>query len=153
MVTGAWPPHRFETVPWLQAQRGGTRADRTVAEITVAIPPTVAEADVSIDAALVADSEEALREVVALDTSHAANLGALGALLLRTESVASSKIEAIDASIDDYARALHGGRANPAASAMAAATRALDVMVGAVGRRGRLDLADPHPRTPRAHAR
>ena len=142
MVTGAWPPHRFETVPWLQAQRGGTRADRTVAEITVAIPPTVAEADVSIDAALVADSEEALREVVALDTSHAANLGALGALLLRTESVATSKIEAIDASIDDYARALHGGRANPAASAMAAATRALEVMVGAVGRRRRLDLAD-----------
>jgi Fic family protein len=48
---------------------------------------------------------------------------------VRTESVASSKIEAIEAGLDDYARALHGSRSNDSAVAMVAATAALEAMI------------------------
>jgi hypothetical protein len=47
--------------------------------------------------------------------------------------VASSKIEQIQANVDDYARALHGVRANSYAVAMAAATTALQAMIATVG--------------------
>jgi DNA repair protein RecO len=63
-------------------------------------------------------------------------------LLLRTESVASSKLEAIEASLDDYARALHGIRANSSAVSMVAATTALGSLIGQVTRRGRIELTD-----------
>ncbi len=62
-------------------------------------------------------------------------------LLLRTESVASSKIEAVEASADDYARALHGIRSNSSAVSMAAATTALDSMITGVARGGDVELA------------
>ena len=39
----------------------------------------------------------------------------------------------IQANVDDYARALHGVRANSSAIAMAAATTALQVMIATVG--------------------
>lgn len=68
------------------------------------------------------------------------DLEALGLLLLRTESVASSKIEAVEASVDDYARALHGVRANSSAVSMVAATTALDVMIHGVAHTGRIEL-------------
>jgi Fic family protein len=53
-------------------------------------------------------------------------------MLLRTESVASSKIEHVEADVADYVRALHGSRANASATAMAAATVALEALVGSV---------------------
>ena len=109
-------------------------------EVSVSLPPMIAEQDVTIDSNLAANLESAMREITALDTAHGANLEALGMLLLRTESVASSKIEAVEASVDDYARALHGIRANPSAVSMAAATIALATMVDDVTRTGRIEL-------------
>ena len=46
-----------------------------------------------------------MQEITSLDGAHGEQLDSLGVLLLRTESVASSKIEHITASLDDYARA------------------------------------------------
>src|SRR6185295_4757665 len=66
-------------------------------------------------------------EIAKLDSSHADDLSALGTLLLCTKSVASSKIEQIQANVDDYARA------NSSAIAMAAATTALQAMIATVG--------------------
>ncbi|KRE28499.1 fic protein [Mycobacterium sp. Soil538] len=128
----AWPAHDRETRPWAQGQRGGTREDRTLRSITVSLPPMVAERRVFIESELAADVEAAVLEISRLDSAHGADLAALGTLLLRTESVASSKIERVEAGIDDYARALHGIRANPSAVSMAAATTALDAMIGSV---------------------
>jgi len=88
----------------------------------------------SISGYLAGEVEDAMREVSSLDHWHAGDLGALGTMLVRTESVASSKIERIQADIDDYARALHGNMANPSAVSMAAATGALEAMVDNVGR-------------------
>lgn len=124
-----WPTHGHEARPWRQSRRAGTRDDRVLREVTVSLPPTIADRDLVLDGPLIAELEAAVRQIAALDASHEHTLQALGLLLLRTESVASSKIEAVEASIDDYARALHGGRANPSAVSMVAATTALDTMI------------------------
>jgi Fic family protein len=138
--TPSWPPHRHEARPWRQAHRGSTKEDRTLHEIVVSLPPMIATRDISIDSELATDLESAMHEISRLDDAHGADLEALGVLLLRTESVASSKIEAVEASLDDYARALHGIRANSSAVSMVAATTALDTMISDVTRRDRIEL-------------
>jgi len=100
----------------------------------------IAGRDIGIDSPLAASVESAMREIALLDGTHGGDLEALSVLLLRTESVASSKIEAVRASLDDYARALHGIRSNPSAVSMVAATTALAAMVGDVDRDGRIEL-------------
>jgi Fic family protein len=81
-----------------------------------------------------------LREISALDSTHGEHLRALETLLLRTESVASSKIESVEAGIDDYARALHGIRSNDSAVSMAAATEALTALIHSVDAGRDVDL-------------
>jgi Fic family protein len=136
-----WPPHGQESRRWTQTHRGGTRDDRTLRSITVSLPPLIADRAVALDSDTAAELEAASSEITKLDSSHADDLSALGMLLLRTESVASSKIEQIQASVDDYARALHGVRANSSAVAMAAATTALEAMIGTVGPNAPIRLA------------
>src|SRR3954469_14939991 len=93
----AWPAHAHETRPWKQTFRGGSAVNRKLREITVWLPPTIAERDLCCSPALSALMEDALREIAALDTTHGMHLGALGAILLRAESVASSRIEHVEA--------------------------------------------------------
>lgn len=137
----AWPPHRHESRDWTQAHRGGTRDDRMLRSIVVSLPPLIADRAIDLDSDTAADLEAATSEITKLDGTYADDLSALGTLLLRTESVASSKIEQIEASVDDYARALHGVRANSSAVAMAAATTALEAMIGTVGSRTPIRLS------------
>lgn len=127
-----WPAHRQDIVAWRQQQRGGTIEDRTLRQVTVWLPPMIAAQDLWLSPSMTSDMEESLREVSALDSSQGDHLRALETLLLRTESVASSKIEAVEADIDDYARALHGVRSNDAAISMAAATNALAALIHSV---------------------
>lgn len=108
-----------------------------VRDVTVALPPRIGERDARCSAATAGAMEDALAEIAALDRAHGVDLAALGSVLLRTESVASSKIEGIASTMDDYARALHGSRASEPAVAMMAATEALDQMMG------RVDRAEP----------
>lgn len=135
-----WPACSRKTQAWRQTTRGGTRDDRMLREITVAIPPFIADRLVPIDAALATDMELAMREIAALDTTQGGTLDALGVLLLRTESVASSKIENVQASLEDYARALHGIKTNKSAVSMVAATQALKIMIDDVGRTKRIEI-------------
>ncbi|MCW1819734.1 fic protein [Mycolicibacterium conceptionense] len=136
-----WPPHRQESRDWSQAHRGGTRDDRMLRSIMVSLPPLIADRAIDLDSDTAADLEAATSEITKLDGTYADDLSALGTLLLRTESVASSKIEQIEANVDDYARALHGVRANSSAVAMAAATTALEAMIGTVGSRTPIRLS------------
>jgi Fic family protein len=131
-ATVNWPRHRQEAHPWRQASRGGAKEDQMLRKITVSLPPLIANQGLSLDSELVTDVESAMREVSKLDAMYGADLEALGVVLLRAESVASSKIEAVEASLDDYARALHGIRINASAVSMVAATTALDAMINDV---------------------
>ena len=137
----AWPPHGQESRRWAQTHRGGTRDDRTLRSIVVSLPPLIADRTVALDSETAADLESATSEIAKLDSSHADDLSASGTPLLCTESVASSKIEQIQANVDDYARALHGVRANSAAVAMAAATTALQAMIATVGPKAPIRLS------------
>ena len=147
MVTTAgnpapWPAHAARTVSWRQAGRHGTRADRMVREITVSLPPSIAGLPYTPPPAIGIALAEAARAVIAVDADPRGHIGALGGLLLRTESVSSSKIERIDASVDDYARAVAGIRSNESASSMVAATRALARMIDRAGETRRVRLDD-----------
>ena len=126
------PAHVHQIEAWPQTVRGGSVDDRTFSELRVSLPPLVARLAPSVPGHLSATMEQALREIAALDDQHGAHLGSLSTLLLRAESVASSKIEHVEASIDDYARAMHGIRANSSATSMVASTRALDDLIGSV---------------------
>ena len=109
-------------------------------EVEVWIPPRIATLDMVVPPALASDIEVCLREIAALDASHGVHLGALGTMLLRTESVASSKIEHVEADVTQYARALYGVRSNRSAVSMAAATVALQQLVASVDGGGDLTL-------------
>lgn len=127
-----WPAHEREVVAWKQAQRQGTKDDRMLTSVEVWLPPMIADRDIELSSHLVTAMSDAVREITVLDTTHADDLQALGSMLLRTESVASSKIEHVEASMIDYAKALHGSKANSSAVSMAAATTALETMINTV---------------------
>lgn len=135
-TTGDWPPHDTERRPWRSASGRGPRADRAVRSIDVRLPPRIAETDYTPTRSLRTQLATATDGLVRLDQVHGRNLGALNQLLLRTESIASSKIENIEASLSDYGKALMGERANASAVSMAAATEALAGIIVVAGETG-----------------
>lgn len=110
-------------------------------EVATSIPPQIASRDYQPGPALVTACEAALVAIIAADTDATGRSAALARFMLRTESVASSKIERVNAGSEDYARALVGSRANSSATSMVAATEALHTLVERAGR-GRVDLSD-----------
>lgn len=136
----AAPPHTYRVESWHQKVRGGTIEDRRFREVTVSLPPEIENLDHAVPQALGAQMETALREIATLDETRGAHLGSLATLLLRAESVASSKIENVDASMDDYARALHGIKTNTSATSMVASTRALVDLIRSVDSGGPIEL-------------
>ncbi|UUZ61402.1 hypothetical protein [Nocardioides sp. B-3] len=111
-------------------------------EVITRVPPRLAMVDVTVPAEVGARMDDALREIASLDETHGAHLGSLSTLLIRAESVASSKIEYVEASVDDYARALHGVRSNASATSMVASTDALKDLIDSVDEGGAVVLAD-----------
>ncbi len=146
----AVPAHGTLEVPWRQLHRGGTAEDRKLRAVVTSVPPEIAGLDLWVPAALAAECDEAIRAMAALDATRGDHLRPLATLLLRAESVASSKIEHEEASIEDYARALHGSRANASATSMVAAGGAVDHLLegpidvdGLTRAHGLLMAADP----------
>lgn len=128
-TTVDWPPHGSEVHPWRQTAPRGPRADRMVREITVTLPPKIARLTFEPEPALLRMLEAVAGGLTHLDMVHGRTLAALNSLLLRTESVDSSKIENVDASLADYGRALLGAGASSSAVSMASATAAVDRMI------------------------
>ncbi len=111
-------------------------------QIEVTVPARIADIHLDIPAEIAEALDTAARAIAALDAAHGPVLSALSGLLLRTESVASSKIENINASVDDYARALHGSQANASAVAMVAASQAMESLIAAVNVSRSIELPD-----------
>lgn len=142
MSVTSWPAQSVETLPWRQQTRGGTRADRTLSSVDATIPPMIASLDYIPQAATLVMSEAALLAVAQADTDAEGHSAALSRFMIRTESVASSKIERISASAVEYAKALAGNRSNSSATSMVAASTALHGLVTATAERGRFLLDD-----------
>lgn len=138
----SWPAHGVETRPWQQQMRGGTRDDRMLRSVDATIPPFIAELDYAPSLPLTARSEAALLAVARADTDAAGHSAALDRFLIRTESVASSKIERISATAEDFARAIAGNRSNSSAVSMVAASSALHQLVTDVGERRTFAVED-----------
>src|SRR4051794_13849459 len=120
-----WPVHALERRPWAtntasrdSSGRRPPREDRAISEIEVQIPPEIRTLVPSLPSTTALALEEAAATVARLDELGRARLGALGGFLLRSESVATSKIERISAGLDDFARALVGQQAGSAAREM-----------------------------------
>ena len=137
-----WPISHHEVRAWTQSFRGGTSEDRRLREIMVTIPPLLGSRNVDLPSALASRLEACTQAISVLDASRGATLDALSGLLLRNESVASSKIERIDASMDDYARALHGSKANEAATSLVGATEATRLLMSQVDTRNEITAVD-----------
>jgi Fic family protein len=135
-----WPAHTSETRAWHQTVRAGTREDRTLKEIRVSLPPNIADLEYNLQPDLRAESERVAYHIAFTEGAAGDQLGALGRFLIQTESVSSSKIEQVDATTEDFARAIAGSRANGSAVSMVAATTALTDMVAAAGRTRTIDL-------------
>lgn len=132
----AWPEHEIVERPWRQRSRGGTREDRTLTSIRTSVPPSISRLDYSTPPVAAAQAEAALVEVLRADDAAEGHSAAMSRFLLRSESVASSKIEHIWAGAEDYARAVAGSRANASATSMVAATEAMRSLVERVGEGG-----------------
>lgn len=133
MTTGTWPAHTSTTIPWKSGSGRGPRDDRMLTEVTVSLPPKIADVDYTAPRELIRLLDAAARDIITLDAGVGGQLKSLGQFLIRTESVASSKIEQVEASPEDYARALAGIKANESATSMVAAATALEAMVNAAG--------------------
>src|SRR6478609_10331924 len=103
---GDWPPHGSEVVHWRQERRGGNREDRMLSEVTTSLPPLIADLDYVVPANLTQLGERALVALGAMDGEATGQPAAMARFMIRSESVASSKIERVSASTEDFARAL-----------------------------------------------
>lgn len=124
--------HGEKVVPWSQKQRGGTREDRMLRSVTVSLPPKIGDYSPAVPPLVAVQADEALTTITRLDSAYGEHLASLSVLLLRAESVASSKIEQVEASMEDFARASHGTKSNASATSMVASAKALDVLISSV---------------------
>ena len=102
------PPIGHEDQVWdPSASYGSTRRERASRGRTYssAVPAQIADLPLSIPASLAADAEDASAEIARFDASAEHGLGALTAVLLRSESASSSQIEQITASARAIAEA------------------------------------------------
>lgn len=127
----AWPPTERRVVSWKTIPDqfiNGKRpnyADRMLTEITVEVPPEIAELDVGTPADLAERCRHVEAAITRLDAEHGARLVGLSSFLVRSESVASSRIEQVYADLDDVARASIDEAASHAALTTVAAANAM----------------------------
>jgi Fic family protein len=135
-----WPPHGVESLPWRQQVRGGTREDRMLTSVEATIPPLIEALDYVPPLTVLLKTEKALLTVAQADTDAEGHSAALSRFMMRSESVASSKIERITATAVDYAKAIAGRRGNAAAVSMVAASSALHELITTVSEHGHFEL-------------
>lgn len=133
-------PHGTETLPWRQRVRRGSREDRMLAEVTAAIPPFIADLEVRASPQLSMVCESALQQIARTDAEAGVAAGALARFMVRTESIASSRIEHESASSEDFARAIAGHKSNASAISMVAATEAIQGLLLETARAGHITM-------------
>jgi len=153
---GAWPPVTFETQAWQSSDADyGSRKQLRVhrGPYQAAVPARIATLDPALGVELLAAVEDATIAITRFDSENAAELAPFAALLLRSESAASSQIENLTASARSIATAELGDRSRKNANMIVANAKA---MTAAIELADRLDgasiiamhealLGDTHP--------
>lgn len=119
-----WPAHQVEQRQWTAR---GARVGPLPEQVGVSIPPRIADLDFATRRTTSA-SEAAAIAVTHLEAGHG-GLAPLREFLLRSEAVASSRIEHIDAGWRAFSKAFGGATARPEAASQVAAVRALTGLV------------------------
>jgi Fic family protein len=94
----------FETLTWAAPVEAGygladlRAAQRQAGKFEAAVPATIADLTVALPAATLADAAEASNEIVRFDAELGDEIAPFSAVLLRSESAASSNIENLTAS-------------------------------------------------------
>jgi Fic family protein len=130
---GPWPPIGTETASWTPDQ-GLTHSNRERREQTGTyrrfIPAFIANARMDISSILAAQIEDAGSELVRFDAEMGAKMASYGAVLLRSESAASSRIEHLTASARAIATTEVGeGQHGSNATAIVANTRSMQAAI------------------------
>lgn len=97
------PPHGTETLTWTSAAR---RPE--ISEYTASIPPSIASLSLTVSEATARACRDAAVEIALLERSFAGQVAILEPFLLRTEAIASSRIEEELTTVDQLARAEAG---------------------------------------------
>lgn len=127
-----WPAHRTENRPWVSRTRQGSKNDRLLDQVEVSVPPMISQLPYDTSGAVASEHDSALIAVSTLEAGFGRHLAPLSDFLLRSESVASSKIEYVDAGWRAFAKAVAGGKASTEARSQLAALHALRSLVDAV---------------------
>lgn len=144
-VAEPWPAVATQPRSWEWPRHGPKppRGDRQFREFEAAVPPAVADRAVRPGPEARAALAAATEAVAVLDRSATVDLTALAGALLRSESVASSRIEHLRASQRDVGVAmLRGGDPRSAASAVAANVRAMTLAVTRAAEGGDVTVDD-----------
>lgn len=135
----SWPPVSYEAYPWVpQGDMSRRQRQRHAGAYEAAVVPKIARAKLALPAALIAECEDASSAMVRFDAEATAVLGSgevapLPAVLLRSESAASSHIEHLTVGARQLALAELGAPASRNAEAVSGNVAAM---------RAALDLAD-----------
>lgn len=128
-----WPQVTYEALPWARTLGPGmasrTQLRRHAGPYQAAVLPVIAGLPVLLPPEVASASEQASLEISRFDTEMGREIAPFGAVLLRSESAASSQIENLTASARAIAEAeLHGsGRRN--ADEIVANVRAMDAAI------------------------
>lgn len=121
----AIPPHTDEEVAWAPAHGRRTEIDTYRASI----PPVIAHLPIRVSDETLERARRAALDVAVLERTHAGQVTTLEPFLLRTEAIASSRIEEELTTVDQLARAQHGIRASRSARTVKGAIDGLALMV------------------------
>lgn len=146
-----WPPHAHERRLWRTnpdaRDSGGRRPpkeDRLFTEVEVWIPPEIDGIAPRVGSQTTRAIERAAADVAALDQSAVTHLRALSGFLLRSESIASSKIERVYATREELSLAVAGQTTGRDALATVGAVRAVTGLVESANDQQPITLANVH---------
>ena len=120
-----FPAHTFETLPWVSSS--GRRGE--IATFEAAIPPLIADLEIAVSPTTLEAARRAAVEVAVLERTFAGQVATLEPFLLRTEAIASSRIEDELTTVDQLARAQYGIRAPKTARTVKGAIDGLTLLV------------------------
>ncbi len=128
-----WPPIGYEQHPWTPSEgafvpRSARRSHVGSYEAAV-VPAIAAIGDIALTDAVLARADEASTEIARFDAEVGSELAPFSALLLRSESAASSRIEQLTASAKAIALAELGDPTKKNAGIIVANTRAMEAAI------------------------
>jgi hypothetical protein len=123
----------YETLPWKGRHERGTasrtKIQRHKGPYQAAIVPEIARRTPALAADVLAEADDAATEIARFDAAMGGEIAPFGAVLLRSESAASSQIENLTASARAIAEAEIGDTRRRNAALIVANTRAMEAAV------------------------